>query len=166
MAWLILLIGIAIVCYFWFHSRPTTSSQESTANIHARGKTQAPRKDLIGNIQGPGNFEFDVVGESHYQDALESIAGAKEDESKEHKCVAELVFDDDNPHDNQAVLVAIDGKKVGHLSRKHAREFRAELTRQGLNVRVCRVPARIVGGWKRGSDIGHFGVKLDLPLRD
>jgi hypothetical protein len=147
MRWLLLLLAVLVVWY-----------------LVTRGRTRKVKPQLIGNIQGAGRFKFDVVGESHYQQALEDIAGPKDDESKQHDCIAELVLDDDNQYDNQAVLVAIDGQKVGHLSRKHAREFRAELKRQGIAVTVCRVPALIVGGWKRGSDEGHFGVKLDLPL--
>jgi hypothetical protein len=164
MKWFLFLVGIAIVWNSWVKSRPKSTHNVFTKNCGGPDNFKPTRQELMGNIQGPGHFEFDVVGESHYQEALESIAGAKDDESKRHDCVAELVLEDDNPHDNQAILVAIDGKQVGYLSRKHAREFRAELRQQGISVTVCRVPALIVGGWKRGLDEGHFGVKLDLPM--
>ena len=40
---------------------------------------------------------------------------------------AVLVLDDDNPYDNKAVRVEIDGYLVGHLSRENARQYRKKL---------------------------------------
>ena len=171
MGWLSTLLLAAVIYYFLsrvFSSDTAHRAQPQSIKRPARDAVslqKPPAQELIGNIQGPGLFEFEIVGESHYQDALESIAGPKDEDSKQLECTAELVLDDDNKYDNQAVLVAIEGQKVGHLSRQHAREFRAELKRQNITVGVFKVPALIVGGWDRGDDdVGHFGVKLDLPL--
>ena len=39
------------------------------------GKAKSPRK--YAHIDGPGEYALDIVGESHYQKALEMITGGK-----------------------------------------------------------------------------------------
>jgi hypothetical protein len=98
----------------------------------------------------------------HYQKALKALAGPKcEDgvEHVEHYCKATLVLENNNPHDDKAVRVDIDGRTVGYLSRDMAREYRRKVASGSMTVQ-----ALIVGGWNRGGgDTGHYGVKLDLP---
>jgi hypothetical protein len=118
-----------------------------------------------GHLPGPGTFEFDIVGESKYQAALEAICGGRSEDSAEHMTEAVLYLEDSNPHDNQAVRVAIEGQTVGYLSRQNARAYRKQLKQLGHPQTVCKCDAMIVGGWHRSSaDRGHFGVKLDLPV--
>lgn len=141
MTWIILLIVLAAL--YWYMRAPPSSGS-------------APR----GNIQGAGTFEFEIVGEASYQKALKAIAGPKHEDGVEHFCTAELILEDDNPHDSKAVRVDIDGRTVGYLSRGHARQYRKQVSAGAMTV-----PAVIVGGWNRGAgDTGHYGVKLDLPL--
>ena len=111
-------------------------------------------------MSGPGNFALDIVGESHYQDALGAIAGSKTEDGVSVRCEATLVLDNANPHDKKAVRVDIARRTVGYLSRENARRYRA-----GNPNRSQTVPAMIVGGWDRGrDDEGMFGVKLDYNL--
>jgi hypothetical protein len=149
MTWLI----VAIVCtvlYVFLRSRPA-------------GKTNAP----VGDLPGPGAYGVDIVGESKYQDSLERICGGREEESARKKVKALLVLEDENPHDNKAVRVDIDGETVGYLARREARQYRARLKEAGYPSLLGRCDAIIVGGWERGrGDRGHFGVKLDLPTGD
>ena len=63
-------------------------------------QTREPVADITN---GPGTFPIDAVGESHYQDALSKICGGKSEDGHEHECVARLVLEDENPHDDQAV---------------------------------------------------------------
>jgi hypothetical protein len=120
-----------------------------------------------GNIQGPGTFECEVVGESKYQQELERIAGGRTEDSAELRKRAVLALEDDNPHDAKAVCVRIDGQRVGYLSRKMARAYRQQLAKQQLPIGHYYCDALIVGGWNRGrGDRGHFGVRLDLPIED
>ena len=115
-------------------------------------------------IQPSGTFNFDVVGESHYQEALLSLAGAKTEQRKDLKGFATLILEDDNPYDQNAVKVMIRGKQVGYLSNKNAPIFRDQLakTQYKDHKRIaCR--AQIRGGWKDYRSEGHFGVKLDIP---
>ncbi len=143
---IIILLVIIAVCYFLFRKQPSSPS-------------------VVGNLPGPGTYEFDIVGESHYQDALEEICGEKSEESAEHHTEAILYLENDNPHDKQAVRVDIEGHIVGYLSRTDARAYRKQLKQLGHESLICTCNAVIVGGWKRSkSDEGNFGVKLDLPV--
>jgi hypothetical protein len=127
----------------------------------------APAPRAVGTIDGPDTYSVDVVGESHYQDALERICGGRSEEGADEVVRATLVFEDNNPHDNQAVRVDINGMTVGYLSRQNAREYRKQLKKAGHPGVVATCPAKIVGGWDRGQrDRGHFGVRLDLPTSD
>lgn len=129
-----------------------------------RGNTATPVV-VAANLPGPGTFEFDIVGESHYQDALEAICGGRTEESAEQSAEAVLVLEDSNPHDNMAVRVDIGGNTVGYLSKSNARAYRRQLRELGHPNITCKCKAMVVGGWERpGGDVGSFGVKLDLPV--
>jgi HIRAN domain len=129
-------------------------------------KQKAEPRDVLM----PGGDTVDIVGESHYQAQLESVAGGKGEESCELEKFAYLVREPDNPYDRNAVAVYIDGGIVGYLSRDDAKEYGRLIDQMWANFAchaVCR--ARITGGWRRfGSDgatvvdEGHFGVKLAL----
>ncbi len=121
----------------------------------------------IANLPGPGTYSLDVVGESNYQAALESICGGRSTRSQEKIMEATLIHEDDNPYDNQAISVRIQGKTVGYLSRKEARKYRKQLKQAGYPGITAKCSAMIVGGWdKGGGDRGHFGVRLDLPTKE
>lgn len=121
----------------------------------------------IAHLPGPETFSIDIVGESNYQSALESICGRRTDESQEKIVEAVLVHEDDNPYDDKAIRVDIQGKTVGYLSRENARQYRKQSKEAGYSAITARCSAKIVGGWDRGGeDKGHFGVKLDLPTAD
>ena len=114
-------------------------------------------------VLGDGRYAIGAVGESNYQEALERVAGGRKPNGVNKKITAELRPEDDNPYDANAVAVLIDGRKIGYLSRSHARTFRTEAgERLATAARVlCR--GRIRGGWNRGPrDRGHFGVTLDI----
>ncbi len=123
------------------------------------------KQELIVNIPGPGLFKHDVVGESKYQKELSEICGGKTEDGHDKIVTALLIHEDTNPHDNKAILVAIDGKPVGYLDRENARQFRQRLAEAGYPGAGATCTAKIVGGWLREEgDEGHFGVKLDLPV--
>jgi hypothetical protein len=126
------------------------------------GGTKKP--ETIANLPGPGTYSLDIVGESKYQSTLEKICGGRTEEGHEKIVQATLIHEDDNPYDNKAIRVDIDGMTVGYLSRENAREYRTRLKEAGHPGITATCSAIIVGGWDRGArDRGHFGVKLDLP---
>ena len=109
---------------------------------------------------GPGLFDVEVVGESHYQRNIERIAGPLSDDGIRAEFVADIILEKDNPHDPNAVRVDIAGLTVGHLSRNDAPAIRAALKPAGIKSGMSvQVKAVIVGG-RTGQ---NFGVWLDIP---
>jgi len=115
-------------------------------------------------LKGPGEYEFDIVGESHYQKNLSKITGGKTVDGVQHRTHARIVMEDDNPYDKKAVRVDIEGRTVGHLAKADARHYRRQMKKLGHEDADAICDAMIIGGWKRSrKDTGSFGVKLDLP---
>jgi hypothetical protein len=107
------------------------------------------------------DYGFDIVGESHYQDVLEKLAGGRTEEGVAVEYDARLVPERKNPYDPNAVRVDIKGQTVGYLSREDAK-----LYRKAAGTKENVAPTLIVGGWDRGKkDRGHFGVKLALEFK-
>ena len=135
----------------WLLGRPHPTPARVTIEVQSRREQNRPDRD----------YPLEVVGESYRQDALHTLAGedAPPDESVAMEVTAELVREDDNPHDDHAVKVMIRGLHVGYLSRVAARRYRK------LTDAPAEVPALIVGGWYRGEeDRGYYGVRLALRL--
>lgn len=109
-------------------------------------------------------YLFDVVGESHYQQALETVAGGRTDEGARCPLVtALLVREPRNPHDRHAVRVDVGGQPVGYIPRDDAPFFAEFLKRVEAEQALATCRAWLTGGWDRGGgDRGHFGVRLDL----
>jgi hypothetical protein len=72
-----------------------------------------------------GSHDLEVVGESHYQDALWRVAGSRTDERVRAKVQAVLLAEPDNHHDPNAIIMSIDGAKVGYLCRRRRLSARA-----------------------------------------
>lgn len=105
-------------------------------------------------LPGPDDFALPIVGEASYQETLRRLARGR----RVAYFDAHLVLEDNNPYDDQAVRVDINGKTVGYLSRAHARQYRQRLAEAGLSgEQVCR--CKVVGG-----DSDRIGVWLDLPV--
>ncbi len=102
-----------------------------------------------------GHESVNVAGESHYQDALRSIAGPGE---VRHDTEAHLIPEPENDYDPNAVRVEIDGHKVGYLPRDLAPAWGPRLAELATRKRVGACEATIVGG----ADTA-LGVFLRLP---
>ena len=61
-----------------------------------------------------GLFTFQIVGELHYQEALEKIVGGRRDASVYCRVIAILSPEPENQYDPHAIVVRIDGEKVGY----------------------------------------------------
>lgn len=109
-----------------------------------------------------GEFGFSIVGESNYQAALSTIAGDHGKKKARVECIAELRPEDDNPHDDKAVEVCVEGRTVGYLARDEARKFRRRLGQKGLTGQPTRCAALVVGGGEWRGEVRHYGVQLDL----
>jgi hypothetical protein len=109
-------------------------------------------------VAGPVVLEGDelvrVVGTSHYQDALLELSGRESDEEIRVDKVAIFVPEPDNPHDPNAIAIAIEGRLVGYLSRDENRRWL-----DVVSGREVGAEAMIAG---RGGTTG-LGVFLRLP---
>lgn len=144
-------IALLFIVTYWFLPK---RSQQITSPLSA-----------TGTIDGPGEFDFDIVGESFYQQNLSKICGRKTEDGHRLFTTATIIPYDTNPKDDQAVRVEINGLIVGHFAKDSARTYRSQLLKNGIAGSAITCNAIIVGGWDRGSgDTGHFGVKLDLPI--
>lgn len=148
------LLAGGLLVYFLNRNPAPTSAR-------ARSVNPALQRD------GDGSYETEIVGESHYQDALRAIAGPEAPSGHQLEVRAQLIPEPSNPHDGNAVAVFINGQKVGYLARDLAAVWTALLIRRGHPSATMEVDALITGGWRReradGSvSEGHYGVKLDL----
>ncbi len=116
-------------------------------------------------LRGNGEFALEIVGESHYQDALEKICGPRKERGEDLEIEARLILEDENPHDNKAVYLEIKGNKVGYLSKEVARIYRNLIKQAGHPRAISTVKAQIRGGWlKKNGEKGSYGVWLDIPV--
>jgi HIRAN domain len=147
---------LVLVAVLWFAFRSPASLRRNTATS----------TDPVGTLAGPGTYAIDVVGESHYQRALNSICGGRKKREATKHVQAALFLEDQNPYDNQAVRVDVDNMTVGYLPRETARIYRTRLREAGHPRLVGLCNAVIRGGWDRGpQDRGSFGIWLDLPSK-
>lgn len=133
----------------------------------ARASSTTVVRDVSPQQTLPTGGCVNVVGESHYQRQLVSLAGGKREESARIETTAELVREPENPYDTEAIAVLIGGQHVGYLSRQNARKYKAVVNETVKNYERATCHATIVGGWNRGNgDEGHFGVRLWMSDRE
>ena len=138
--------------------------EEETGSSRKPRRPRGTRRTV--SLGANGLFEFNIVGESFYQDALQRLAGGRSEKSADITVEAELSFERDNPTDARAVRVEINGVTVGHLSRSDARQWQRRMRAAGAGGAGARCQAKIVGGWDRGPDqVAFYGVKLDVPTQ-
>lgn len=109
-------------------------------------------------------FRLEVTGESHFVQNFERICGPRCEDGEDREVDAQLVPDDTNPYDRNAVQVQVQGLQVGWLGKQDAKVFRTRAAADGWQLPVsCR--GRITGGWEREEEEpGHYGIRLDFPL--
>lgn len=142
LGWILLIAVVVVVAYYGLQYVVLKEAVKRGRTNKARSTADMQRVSITGTRE----FDVEVVGESHYQRALRQIAGAGE---VRRYCAAELVPEDENPHDDKAVAVFIGGEQVGYLSRSDARAFRRRY--RGV-VGYCE--AVIVGGGKGKNSLG------------
>lgn len=106
---------------------------------------------------------IDVVGESHYQPAIRKACGWKGPGTDTlFECIAELVPEPTNEHDPNAVMVKIEGRQVGYLSRRDAAEYgdyiSQAILRQGTGM--CRA---VIAG-RADGETDNLGVFLHVEV--
>jgi hypothetical protein len=106
-----------------------------------------------------------IVGESRYLETFIELCGARGEHGVNLDAVARVECENHNRYDPLAVVVKIDDRVVGYLSRLDARLFRAAMDRCQRSGDSITCQARIRGGWDNGcGDTGDYGVTLALDI--
>lgn len=132
---------------------------------HVSHSNYVEKDNSVGKILSSpfAYFEYEIVGESFYQNNLLKIIGSKSEESIELKVNALLQRDLNNKHDKNAVAVYVNDLQVGHLNRHDAKFFCEIIKSKRFKDNDCfDVDGLIVGGWKRKNSEGNLGVKLNI----
>lgn len=151
--WYLVLVVVGIAGAVWY-ALHRSSSDGSTA------ASQAANTNRVWSRSGA--YACEVVGESHYQDALRAAAKTLERHA-DTPLLAVLTPEQDNPHDRNAVSVRIAGHTVGYLPRDLAPRYRRLLEREGVGMQPVCAYARITGGFDLGDGTrAHLGIELDV----
>jgi hypothetical protein len=157
---LLLVFVLVIAALFaWFKGSP--DRRGSTPRVST--KLVVDRRTGESVDVGNGEYEQEVHGESHYQNALATIAGGKEQRGKEFECQAILEREPSNRYDKNAVKVTVNNLLVGYLPREDAEIFCRWATRKGAVSVTCN--ALVVGGWHDDKSEGSYGIRLDIRIR-
>lgn len=114
-------------------------------------------------------FAFSVAAES-FQSAISQLAQENVDRDdnsvfKTDILKAQLIPENDNPYDSNAVRIDINNRSVGYLNRDQALRFRRRLDELGLSNQVTSCNAVIVKNERVNENKNVFDVKLDIaPL--
>jgi hypothetical protein len=126
----------------------------------AKPTASADGTEWQAQIERFGDILVNVVGESHYQPAIRRACDWQRGTDTRFECMAELVPEPTNEYDPNAVMVKIDGERVGYLSRDDAVRLgpaiRQAIDQQGTGM--CR--AMIAGHANDRTD--NLGVFLHL----
>lgn len=110
-----------------------------------------------------GEFDFNIVGESHYQRNIAAIAGEHGPDGPDVITTAHLIPESDNAYDNNAVRVDIEGRTVGYMSRDDAKSFRGRLRRNKMSNKPTTCKATIMGGHLMvNGEKASYGILLDI----
>ena len=116
----------------------------------------------------PGVGGIDVVGESNYRDAIDHVVRGPHEGGVRATYWAELVPETNNPYDNNAVAVRINGERLGYLARADAKRYRPVLEDVAAAGRKAAVRCSVMYGWTRpGQDRGDYSLRvyMDSPER-
>jgi hypothetical protein len=167
MIWLLKLLGISP------KSRRVVKSVSQIVKSEGRGQRKASarkldtnRTGLVVDLDELPHDQYEIVGESFYQDVLAKYAGPRTDEGVNHKCEVLLVCERGNKFDKNAVRVEIEGEKVGYLHSGDAVLFREMLKEEGMAGVKVKSHAVINGGWKNRKNEGHYGIVLDFEWEE
>ncbi len=163
---LFLFVGLGVVAWVLLkNNRQSVQAAGSDTRQLPRAMPVAP----VAAFAWPAlnEYDFEVVGESNYQDVLKTLRGNLDDPAMDGIGTAILVPEDTNPHDNQAVKVTVQGFTIGYLSREDARSFRRRLAAKKLGMVPSSCGLLITGGYmlEDGSQ-AFFGAQLDMKPFD
>ncbi len=111
-------------------------------------------------------YSTKVVGTSFCQENLIRVCGPKKKESVELEVPAELILENDNQADVNAVAVMVNDLKVGYLPKREAMIHRIFIHGSDYIKDRLICIGKISGGWDNGyGNCGHYGVTVELPYK-
>lgn len=155
---LLLLLGVSAVAFVFVQAQNRTAAR--LAALSGEDWT-APREVVV--LIGRRGRGFEIVGEASYQDAISDLVGGHQEGGVNCPCDVVISPEPENRFDAGAIVVRVDGERVGYIARGQTDAFRAELARLGLAGQSVMAPGEIVGGWDDGDDdVGDFGVRMTI----
>lgn len=158
-----MLLVVGVIAYIAW----TLYAGGRTANQNALDRATRTQVSPVAAFAWPARdeYEFEVVGESHYQPTLKALHSASGGDSATGTAI--LVPEDTNPHDDKAVRVTVQGLTVGYLSRDDARSYRRRLAAKKLGMVPASCGIVITGGHQlKDGTTAHFGAELDMKPFD
>jgi len=122
---------------------------------------EVARPQSKGGLSWSQSADVSVAGTSYCQKELENVTSSIIRKDDGWSCMAKVVREPDNAYDPNAVLVLINGIKVGYLPK----EF-APVVGSSLGSGAFEVPAIVVGGYLRNGVRAPFGLRLFLAWGD
>lgn len=144
-------------------NRPPPSPSHPT-EIDDR-RTGVP-EGALALLAGAGGI--DIVGEASYRSTIEDAVGGRHRDGVKMYLTASIHAEPTNEFDNDAVVIELGGRTVGHLARADAQRYKRAFIRLTERGQVGSCSAQIRGGWDRGGgDTGEYGVTvyIDTPER-
>lgn len=154
-------IGLIIVAVYVVRQKVTTNTARDDSFPTPTFPDSAGQSQ---RLNGDGSFELAAVGESNYQRTFEKICGPRTTEGEDREIDAQLILEDGNQFDKNAIKIEIQGRTVGYLSRDDASDFREWLKAEGMSARQFTCRANIRGGWDHNGERGHYGIWLDVSF--
>ncbi|MEP7073418.1 MAG: HIRAN domain-containing protein [Nitrosospira sp.] len=151
-----LIVTLALLAACWYGYK--------TWIIRSAGPKAVIRRHIPENVyEWPEHEdEFDIVGESYYQSAIRGLAGLNDEHVRNKEYRAFLIPENDNPHDDKAIRIDIEGTTVGYLSREDARSFRRRLSAKKLTGQITACKSYVIGGQSREGNEWNYGICLSI----
>jgi hypothetical protein len=112
----------------------------------------AQRQPAMRRATGP-MIDIEIVGESFHEDYIRALRRQYRDQDFE----IVLVPEPGNPYDANAVAIYVDGRPVGHLSRKMATAWQPMVMAAHAEGFIISGTASIWGGTSDKPNLGVFG---------
>lgn len=142
-----------------FGGTPPTPQERQRLDLRSEALPDGYRR----LVQGPA---LDVVGESNYRAAIETVVGRRPEGHQDVVDVA-LVWEPDNAYDPNAIAVQIAGRTCGYIPRPDAARYRQVMEWCRAEGFVPVVRADVSGGWQQADGSwAHFGVRLYVASPD
>lgn len=144
-------------------NQPKSSSAAPKAH---RAKTKAASACDLRLIGSKGDG-IKLVGTSKFQSEITRHAGHLGEYGARKTVRIQLVEEENNSHDPNAVRAEIAGRTVAFLPAEKAEEYRSQLRAAGFSGKKSEASAKIIGGFETEEGRALLGVRIlcEWPLK-